>query len=108
MHTPHWEMVEACSGIDIESCFDLVFEPPIDFQEECRKRQEAAQPPSCCTVERLIGNTWCTIGTACNGNELLTDKVKRLIVSVSFAICSEGITSRKGTRLRWDERRVGH
>ena len=24
--------------IDIESCFDPIFEPPIDFLEECRKR----------------------------------------------------------------------
>ena len=29
--TPHLEMVEACSGIDLESCFDPIFEPPIDF-----------------------------------------------------------------------------
>ena len=36
--TPHLEMVEACSGIDLESCFDPNFEPPIDFVEECRKR----------------------------------------------------------------------
>lgn len=27
--------------IDLEACFDPIFEPPIDFWEECKKRQEA-------------------------------------------------------------------
>ena len=85
--TPHLEMVEACSGIDLESCFDPIFEPPIDFVEECRKRQEAAQSPYHCTVERLIGNTWYTIETVCDGNEPLTDKVKRLIFSDKGVAC---------------------
>ena len=25
---PYLEMMEACSGIDLESCFDPLFEPP--------------------------------------------------------------------------------
>ena len=40
-----------------------------------------------CTVERLIGNTWYTIETVCDGNELLTDKVKRLIFSDKGVAC---------------------
>ena len=31
--------------IDIESCFDPIFEPPIDFLEECRKRWENRMNP---------------------------------------------------------------
>ena len=85
--TPYLEMVEACSRNDLESCFDPIFEPPIDFLEECRKRQGAAQSPYHCTVERLIGNTWYTIETVCDGNELLTDKVKRLIFSDKGVAC---------------------
>ena len=44
--------------IDIESCFDPIFEPPIDFLEECRKRWENRMNPFTGTVERKIGNTW--------------------------------------------------
>ena len=86
--SPSEKLINACAEIDIESCFDPIFEPPIDFVEECRKRQEAAQSPYHCTVERRIGNTWYTIETVCDGNEPLTDKVKRLIFSDKEALCS--------------------
>ena len=36
---PLWDVIDACSVIDIESCFDPIFEPPLDFLEECHKRQ---------------------------------------------------------------------
>ena len=84
---PYLEMMEACSGIDLESCFDPIFEPPIDFLEECRKRWEAAQSSFCKTIECKIGNTWYVIETECDGNEPLTDKVKRLIFSDKGVIC---------------------
>ena len=73
--------------IDIYSCFDPIFEPPIDFLEECCKRWEAAQSSFCKTIERKIGNTWYVIETECDGNEPLTDKVKRLIFSDKGVIC---------------------
>ena len=38
--SPSEKLINACAEIDIESCFDLIFEPPIDFLEECRKRWE--------------------------------------------------------------------
>ena len=38
--------------IDIESCFEPIFEPPIDFLEECRKRWENRMNPFTGTVER--------------------------------------------------------
>ena len=28
---PTEELIHACVGIDIESCFDPIFEPPLDF-----------------------------------------------------------------------------
>ena len=40
---PMEEINDAIGYIDICSCFDPMFEPPIDFLEECRKRREAAQ-----------------------------------------------------------------
>ena len=61
--------------IDIESCFDPIFEPPIDFLEECRKRWENRMNPFTGTVERKIGNTWYLLETVCDGNEPLTHKV---------------------------------
>ena len=85
---PEWELVDTCSEIDIESCFDTVFDPPIDFLEECRKRWEAAQSSFRTTIERKIGNTWYVIETECAGSEPLADKVKRLIFSEKGAICS--------------------
>ena len=42
---PAQELIHACVGIDIESCFDPIFEPPIDFLEECRKRWENRMNP---------------------------------------------------------------
>ena len=52
--------------IDIESCFDPIFEPPIDFLEECRKRWENRMNPFTGTVERKIGNTWYLLETVCD------------------------------------------
>lgn len=43
LDVPMNEINEATGCIDITSCFDPIFMPPIDFLEECRKRQEAAQ-----------------------------------------------------------------
>ena len=73
--------------IDIYSCFDPIFEPPIDFLEECRKHWETAQSSFRKTIERKIGNTWYVIETECDGNEPLADKVKRLIFSDKGVIC---------------------
>ena len=61
--------------IDIESCFDPIFEPPIDFLEECRKRWENRMNPFTGTVERKIGNTWYLLETVCDGNEPLTTTI---------------------------------
>ena len=82
------DVIDACGYIDLEACFDPVFEPPIDFLEECRKRREALTSPFRTTIERRIGNTWYVIETECDGNEPLTNKVKRLIFSEKGAICS--------------------
>ena len=68
-------------------CFDPIFEPPIDFLEECRKHWETAQSSFRKTIERKIGNTWYVIETECDGNEPLADKVKRLIFSDKGVIC---------------------
>lgn len=54
---PMEEINDAIGYIDICSCFDPIFEPPIDFLEECRKRWEAAQSSFCKTIECKIGNT---------------------------------------------------
>ena len=81
------EIDDAVGYIDICSCFDPIFEPPIDFLEECRKRWETAQSSFRKTIERKIGNTWYVIETECDGNEPLTDKVKRLIFSDKGVIC---------------------
>lgn len=64
--------------IDLCACYDPIFEPPLDFLEECRKRW--GNPFSGIT-ERKIGNTYYTVKTECAGNEALTSKVKRLIFS---------------------------
>lgn len=79
---PTEELIHACVGIDIESCFDPIFEPPLDFLEECRKRWENRMNPFTGTVERKIGNTWYLLETVCDGNEPLTHKVKRLIFRI--------------------------
>ena len=80
-NAPSKKLINACAEIDIESCFDPIFEPPIDFLEECRKRWENRMNPFTGTVERKIGNTWYLLETVCDGNEPLTHKVKRLIFS---------------------------
>ena len=85
---PMEEVEDAIGYVDITSCFDPVFEPPIDFLEECRKRWEALTSPFRTTIERKIGNTWYVIETECAGSEPLADKVKRLIFSEKGAICS--------------------
>ena len=85
---PMEEINDAIGYIDICSCFDPIFEPPIDFLEECRKRWENRMNPVTGTVERKIGNTWYLLETVCDGNEPLTHKVKRLIFSDKEALCS--------------------
>ena len=55
---PMEEINDAIGYIDIYSCFDPIFEPPIDFLEECRKHWETAQSSFRKTIERKIGNTW--------------------------------------------------
>ena len=50
--SPSEKLINACAEIDIESCFDPIFEPPIDFLEECRKRWENRMNPFTGTVER--------------------------------------------------------
>ncbi len=84
---PMEEINDAIGYIDIYSCFDPIFEPPIDFLEECRKHWETAQSSFRKTIERKIGNTWYVIETECDGNEPLADKVKRLIFSDKGGIC---------------------
>ncbi len=44
-NAPSKKLINACAEIDIESCFDPIFEPPIDFLEECRKRWENLMNP---------------------------------------------------------------
>ena len=44
-NAPMEEIDDAIGYIDISSCFDMVFEPPIDFLDECRKRWEALTFP---------------------------------------------------------------
>ena len=85
---PMEEINDAIGYIDICSCFDPIFEPPIDFLEECRKRWENRMNPFTGTVERKIGNTWYLLETVCDGNEPLTHKVKQLIFSDKEALCS--------------------
>ena len=84
---PMEEINDTIGYIDIYSCFDPIFEPPIDFLEECRKHWETAQSSFRKTIERKIGNTWYVIETECDGNEPLADKVKRLIFSDKGVIC---------------------
>ena len=84
---PMAEIDDAIGYIDLTACFDFVFEPPVDFLEECRKRWETVTSPFRTTIERKLGNTWYLIETECAGNEPLTDKVKRLIFSEKGAVC---------------------
>ena len=87
-NAPMEEIDDAIGYIDISSCFDMVFEPPIDFLEECRKRWEALTFPFLTNIGRKIGNTVYVIETEFAGSEPLADKVKRLIFSEKGAICS--------------------
>ena len=60
--------------IDLCACYEPMFFPPDTFCDE-------PQSPFCNVTERKIGNTLYIIETECDGNEALTDKVKRLIFS---------------------------
>ena len=60
--------------IDLCACYEPMVFPPDGFYDE-------PQNPFCDVIEREIGNTWYIIKTECDGNEALTDKVKRLIFS---------------------------
>lgn len=71
--------------IDIESCFDPIFEPPDDFAEEWYREHELGNPFSC-KVTRKIGNTWYIIETECDGDEPLPHMMRRLIFSDKEAI----------------------
>lgn len=84
---PVEEINDAIGYIDICSCFDMIFEPPIDFLEECRKRREMETSPFCSTTQRKIGNTWYVIETECAGTETLSNKAKRLIFSDKEVAC---------------------
>ena len=66
--------------IDIESCFDPIFEPPADFIEEWRREREQENPFSC-KMTRKIGNTWYIIETECGGDEPFPGMMRRLIFS---------------------------
>ena len=66
--------------IDLEACFDPVFEPPAYLIEEWHRTREALNP-FCGTILRKIGNTWYEITTNCDGTESLSGKVKRLMFS---------------------------
>lgn len=79
-------IIDLCKSIHIESCFDYVCEPPADFLEQCEKYW-SGRHSFCGTVERKIGNTWYTVETVCDGNEPLTQKVKRLIFSDREVAC---------------------
>lgn len=54
---PMEDIEDAIGFIDICTCFDPVYELPIDFLDECRKRWEALTSPFRTTIERKIGNT---------------------------------------------------
>ena len=71
--------------IDIESCFDPIFEPPADFVEEWRRKREQENPFSC-TVTRKIGNTWYIVETECDGAEPLPNLMRRMIFSDKGAV----------------------
>jgi hypothetical protein len=79
-------IIDLCKFIDIESCFEPVCTPPKSFLEECEQYWAGCRS-FCRTVERKIGNTWYTVETVCDGNEPLTQKVKRLIFSDREVAC---------------------
>lgn len=66
--------------IDLCSCYEPIFEPPVWQLEEWRRMREKENPFTCC-VTRKVGNTWYVVETECDGSEPLTNKVKRLIFS---------------------------
>lgn len=72
--------------IDLCACYDVTDTPPAKLLEEWRRLRETINPFHC-TVERKIGNTRYLVETACDGNESLASKVKRLIFSDTEAIC---------------------
>ena len=86
--SPSKKLINACAEIDIESCFDPIFEPPIDFLEECRKRWGSGLKPVPGPVERKSGNTWIWLETVCTGDEPLTRKEKGIIFSDKGVLCS--------------------
>ena len=55
--------------IDMEACFDPIFEPPEDGWERCFARN----------VVRTVGNTRYWIESSFGGTETLLSKAKRLI-----------------------------
>lgn len=67
--------------IDIESCFDPIFEPPADFIEEWYRDHEPQNPFSC-KVTRKIGNTWYIVETECDGAEPLSSLMRRMIFQI--------------------------
>lgn len=73
--------------IDLCACYDPIITFPAYLLEEWRRMAEERNPFRC-TVERKIGNTWYLIETECDGNEPLTNKVKRLIFSDKEVLCS--------------------
>ena len=79
------EVIELCRFIHIESCFDYVCDPPADFLEQCEKNW-SGRSSFCGTVERKIGNTWCTVAPRCDGNEpwSLIIRVEPALPSKSF------------------------
>ena len=60
--------------VDLYAIYEPMVFPPANLWDE-------PQNPFCDTVERKIGNTWYIVKTECDGNETLTNKVKRLIFS---------------------------
>ena len=42
--SPSEKLINACAEIDIESCFDPVFEPPAELLEEWSRRYEGPEP----------------------------------------------------------------
>ena len=94
---PMEEINDAIGYIDIYSCFDPIFEPPIDFLEECRKHWETAQSSFRKTIERKIGNTWYVIETECDGNEPLADKVKNTASTMARYLIFIGMMYMKST-----------
>jgi hypothetical protein len=71
--------------IDLCACYEPMEEPPAWQLAQWRRMWERQNPFSG-TVKRKIGNTWYIVETECDGNEPLTNKVKRLIFSDKEAV----------------------